>query len=194
MEPDQDPYRVLQVDPRAHESVIRAAYRALARLYHPDGVQPHSDRMSQLNRAYDLLRDPARRRAYDAGHLARPSERQASQDLRPMGPGMAGGWSRPWGRDPAGDRPTTVESAAQQQPPPPPAGGAFSRARMATSSPRLDFGRYQGWSLADVAKVDVDYLRWLRRHSSGLRFRREIDRLVPPERDDEPAAVRARRL
>jgi len=31
-----DPYEVLQVRPDASEDVIRAAYRALARRYHPD--------------------------------------------------------------------------------------------------------------------------------------------------------------
>ena len=39
----------------------------------------------------------------------------------------------------------------------------------------LDFGRYEGWSIADLARRDPDYLRWLRRHSSGIRFRNEID-------------------
>lgn len=42
----------------------------------------------------------------------------------------------------------------------------------------LDFGRYQGWTLRDVARRDVDYLTWLRRHASGARFRPAIDRLV----------------
>lgn len=39
----------------------------------------------------------------------------------------------------------------------------------------LDFGRYEGWTIADLARRDPDYLRWLRRHSSGIRFRNEID-------------------
>lgn len=49
-------------------------------------------------------------------------------------------------------------------------------ARSQTSTPGvLDFGRYQGWTIARLAREDPDYLRWLRRHSSGLRFRPEID-------------------
>ena len=31
----------------------------------------------------------------------------------------------------------------------------------------LDFGRYNGWSIAQVAREDPDYLRWLGRHSSA---------------------------
>jgi curved DNA-binding protein CbpA len=39
----------------------------------------------------------------------------------------------------------------------------------------LDFGRYQGWTIARLAREDPDYLRWLSRHSSGIRFRAEIE-------------------
>ena len=42
----------------------------------------------------------------------------------------------------------------------------------------LDFGRYAGWKLREVAARDIDYLVWLRRHTSGARFRPAIDRLV----------------
>ena len=38
----------------------------------------------------------------------------------------------------------------------------------------LDFGRYSGWSLRDLARHDPDYILWLSRHSSGIRFRTEI--------------------
>lgn len=39
----------------------------------------------------------------------------------------------------------------------------------------LDFGRYEGWTIAQLARHDPDYLRWLSRHSSGIRYRRQID-------------------
>jgi curved DNA-binding protein CbpA len=45
-------------------------------------------------------------------------------------------------------------------------------------SARLSFGRYSGWSLSQVARWDIDYLRWLSRHSSGIRFKAEIDQLL----------------
>jgi curved DNA-binding protein CbpA len=38
----------------------------------------------------------------------------------------------------------------------------------------LAFGRYSGWGLRDLARQDPDYLLWLSRHSSGIRYRTEI--------------------
>jgi len=38
----------------------------------------------------------------------------------------------------------------------------------------LQFGRYTGWSLRDLARRDPDYVLWLSRHSSGIRYRTEI--------------------
>jgi hypothetical protein len=63
-----DPYRILQVAPNADLEAIHAAYRRLARRYHPDlNPQPEAaERMRAVNAAYGLLSDPARRAAYDA--------------------------------------------------------------------------------------------------------------------------------
>ena len=74
--------------------------------------------------------------------------------------------------------------ASHAVPPPSvsPYAGPLTRARetgQQDESPRLDFGRYTGWSLHDLARHDPDYLRWLSRHSSGVRFRAEILRLLP---------------
>jgi len=51
-----------------------------------------------------------------------------------------------------------------------------SAAAPAVASPGsvLTFGRYSGWSLRDIARRDPDYLLWLSRHSSGIRYRTEI--------------------
>ena len=38
----------------------------------------------------------------------------------------------------------------------------------------LGFGRYAGWGLRDLARHDPDYILWLSRHSSGIRYRTEI--------------------
>jgi curved DNA-binding protein CbpA len=38
----------------------------------------------------------------------------------------------------------------------------------------IDFGRYAGWSLANVAAADDDYLVWLSRTPTGRGLRREI--------------------
>jgi curved DNA-binding protein CbpA len=46
--------------------------------------------------------------------------------------------------------------------------------RSTAAGSRLPFGRYEGWTLRDLARQDPDYLRWLSRHTSGLRYRTEI--------------------
>ena len=63
----QDHYAVLQVHPEAEPEVIATAYRSLAQLYHPDrNPSPEAGpRMVQINLAYEVLRDPERRAAYD---------------------------------------------------------------------------------------------------------------------------------
>jgi curved DNA-binding protein CbpA len=48
----------------------------------------------------------------------------------------------------------------------------------AAEGPKVDFGRYAGWSIRDLARQDPEYLRWLGRHSSGVRFRTEIYRIL----------------
>lgn len=60
------------------------------------------------------------------------------------------------------------------------------------TSATLDFGRYAGWMLRDVATRDIDYLVWLRRHASGARFRPAIDRLVREQQPAQPPAGRRR--
>ena len=63
-----DYYGILQVHPRAEREVIDAAYRRLAAKYHPDvsQVSDASERMKQINTAYEVLSDPVKRAAYDA--------------------------------------------------------------------------------------------------------------------------------
>jgi len=62
-----DYYAILQVRPEADKEVIGAAYRRLAAKYHPDvSASPDAaERMKQLNEAYEVLSDPARRATYD---------------------------------------------------------------------------------------------------------------------------------
>jgi len=50
--------------------------------------------------------------------------------------------------------------------------------RSPSAGTRLEFGRYSGWTLRDLARQDPDYLRWLSRHASGLRYRTEIYQIL----------------
>lgn len=43
---------------------------------------------------------------------------------------------------------------------------------------RIDFGHYAGHTVEELAEVDPDYLRWLERHPSGMRYRAEISRVL----------------
>jgi molecular chaperone DnaJ len=42
----------------------------------------------------------------------------------------------------------------------------------------MDYGRYEGWSLADIARYDDDYLEWLSRTQAGRPLRREISEVL----------------
>jgi curved DNA-binding protein CbpA len=57
---------------------------------------------------------------------------------------------------------------------------ATPRTRAAAQRGVLDFGRYDGMTIAELARRDPDYLLWLRRHSSGIRYRTEIDGVLAP--------------
>jgi DnaJ-class molecular chaperone len=150
---EKDYYKILQVDPEADADVIVAAHRVLARKLHPetDLTGVHEVRMAELNRALATLTDPAARQAYDA---------QRSSELVAVGPG--------------------IESHEE----PRLASGALTERVMAgmngegIAAMRLDFGRYAGWTLGEIARQDADYLRWLSRHSAGIRYRSAILRLL----------------
>lgn len=119
-----DPYKVLQVDPEAEEEVIEAAYRRLARKYHPDvASDPDAqERMVRINQAWEMLRDPVRRAAVDQARsrAATRAARAASADAQERAAQQAPrgettrprqsrapdhGWPLPGMRDPSDDSP-----------------------------------------------------------------------------------------
>jgi DnaJ domain len=63
-----DPYVVLGVPRTASRAEIARAFRALARLYHPDAGAPASERMIRINEAWHVLSDPNRRAQWDRQH------------------------------------------------------------------------------------------------------------------------------
>jgi curved DNA-binding protein CbpA len=144
-----DPYKVLQVDPDAELEVIRAAYRALALKYHPDVSTGSQDRMAALNHAWGILRDAGARAAFDQARADAKRKREVRQ---------------PEVRQPE----VSYEMRAPMPATPPgkPSGSV------------LDFGRYAGWSLGQVASCDPEYLEWLARTPVGRTFHREINALL----------------
>lgn len=64
-----DYYEILEVSPKASQEVIKQAYFALAKKYHPD-IYPDKGyavkKMAILNEAYAVLHDPEKRKIYDS--------------------------------------------------------------------------------------------------------------------------------
>lgn len=75
---EPDPYAVLGLARNATAAEIRAAYRKLVRRYHPDHHRGNpleglaGERMAEINRAYQVLSNPARRAAFDQGRPFAP--------------------------------------------------------------------------------------------------------------------------
>lgn len=63
-----DYYKILELDKTANEKAIKAAYRKLARKYHPD-LNPNDKnaekKFQQINEANEVLSDPEKRKKYD---------------------------------------------------------------------------------------------------------------------------------
>jgi curved DNA-binding protein CbpA len=144
-----DHYRVLQVDPTADLEVIQAAYRVLARRYHPD----HSgddQTMKRLNAAWEVLGVADRRAEYD----------------------------RSRGNTPASNGSSIIHASAQNQAPRQPSADHAGPPVGQPSGTKLTYGRYDGWTLGQVATVDPDFLEWLRSVPGGRYLRPEIDAIL----------------
>ena len=209
LDPDWDPYRVLQVDPGADDEIVQVVYRRLARMYHPD-VTPGPEaaaRMLEINAAMEILGDPIRREAYDRERAARAAaglleglmadpgrgagpapqvgppqgrrvvrraHRAPEQGARPGGMPRPQTVSRDWtsGRSTEGGGydPTRMRTADGEGAAGPPPGNP--------SGTILNFGRYAGWSLGEIARRDLEYLEWLDRMAIGRAYRDEIDTIL----------------
>lgn len=217
-----DPYKVLQVDPEAEDEVIEAAYRRLARKYHPDVAQgpDAQERMVRINQAWEMLKDATKRAAVDrartrsattaaraasaearsraaaqAAQAAQPRQSAAyARQQQPTGTNVPPGWGFPgmadpgeveftartqfvspnWstGRSNGGHRydPHTMRTPQGDGAAGPPPGNPYGSV--------LNFGRYTGWSLGEIARLDLEYLEWLDRTPIGRTYQNEIDEIL----------------
>ena len=66
-------YVILGIPADADDESIRHAFRVLARRFHPDaGAGSSAEKFHRIFEAYETLRDPARRAAYDRSLRLRP--------------------------------------------------------------------------------------------------------------------------
>lgn len=105
---DADPYKLLDVSRGAGETEIKRSYRKLSLKYHPDKqtgksadeVEKAQNKFMKIQKAYETLSDPEKKRNYDATGFADPRDAykeqptggRSHQQRKGPGPGGRGGW------------------------------------------------------------------------------------------------------
>ncbi len=158
-------YQILMVDASADPDIMGVVYRRLAQRYHPD-IDPSDEarqRMTEVNQAWQVLRDPEKRSKYDRELTSRRDRRTGDRYIRrtPVEPPPEPGAPH---APPTGARPAAESAFGEAGPPP----------RGIARGTVLEFGRYKGWSIGQVATHDPDFLEWLLRSPSGRQYRAEI--------------------
>ena len=156
----RDAYAILGVPRGSSDEQIAAAFRRLARRFHPDIAGDHATaEMMRINAAFDCIRTAARRADHD--------ERNRSGAPTPPGPRPGSGAGGTTDEAPGRDRPRWAperDGTGGAGPPPGRPSGTI-----------LDFGRHIGWSIGEVARVDPGYLQWLSERREGRPYLDEID-------------------
>jgi curved DNA-binding protein CbpA len=199
-------YEIMMLHPSATPEVITAVYRQLAKQHHPDHAGPQSEhRMAEINEAFAVLSNADKRARYDqiigltsataanassingsapgatsratssatpgSGTSATSGAAEGAATMRPSAPGAtnlkyeSGTWSirEPW----------------EATPPPPQYGEAGPPPRNLPAKGRvISFGRYRGWTVAQVASYDRNYLEWLSRTMAGRTYQAELEQFV----------------
>ena len=184
-----DPYKTLQVDPEADIEVIQAAYRRLAQKYHPDlAADPAAKaRMVAINNAWGVLRDPAARAALDDARAAAARRAEAALTAASSAGATASGPASASQASAGTDAPSSNWTSGRSS-----TGGGYDPKTMrakegfgaagpppgSPSGSVMNFGRFAGWSLGEIARRDIEYVEWLERMPIGRPYRDEIDVLL----------------
>ena len=94
----RNPYIVLGLSPTAKDAEIRAAFRKLAKQYHPDrnpGDKKAEEKFKEISAAFDIIGDSERRKKFDRGEI----DEEGKEKAHPYGQwsgrpgGMGGGYT-----------------------------------------------------------------------------------------------------
>jgi curved DNA-binding protein CbpA len=84
----QDLYALLGIARDSNATAVRAAYRRLSKIFHPDAPNGNAEHFQALKRGHDILIDPARRKRYD--ETGRADDVEADQGRGPALATIAG--------------------------------------------------------------------------------------------------------
>ena len=135
----KDYYATLGISTDADEQTIKTAFRRLARVHHPDVAvekQGATERFKEINEAYTVLSDPAKRRTYDLFRTRYERYQTGYREPRPQAARTSSGSTPPGASRPSA-RPSTPPPGASRPSPAsstPPPGTAGSTARPASSA------------------------------------------------------------
>lgn len=183
----KDAYAVLGVDPAAEDEHIAAAYRMLARRYHPDiAGEAATRRMMRINAAWDRLRDPQRRADYDLelaetdpGRATKAGGRRSRHRYTPPPHHAEASTHHDAPHADAAHAPHyEAPYQGSRRPAERDGTGAAGRPPGRPSGSVLKFGRHVGWSLGEIARVDPGYLVWLEERPEGRPYATEIDEIL----------------
>ncbi len=109
-------YQILMVDQAADADIMAVVHRRLAQRYHPD-IDPSDDarqRMTEINQAWQVLRDPEKRAKYDRELVNRRDRRTSDRYIKrtPVGPPAESGSHVPPGGRPAAESAAVVARLA----------------------------------------------------------------------------------
>jgi curved DNA-binding protein CbpA len=84
MDIEKDYYSILGVSPTADIIVIKAAYKALVKVFHPDkytgSAEDSHNKTVQLNEAFEVLSNTSTRKKYDDERANNAYKEQAPED------------------------------------------------------------------------------------------------------------------